>query len=80
MAEARNSVRRVIEEVAKSTFGPHVTTFMYGSLEQGIGLQTSDLDIAIKGLNLPDHSSVSSQESHQLVHSQLSNFKNESTY
>ena len=52
LSEARRTVRRVIEEVARKVFGESVTTFLYGSLEQGIGLETSDLDIAIKGLSL----------------------------
>ena len=46
-------IRDFIQRIARETFqNEELSTFVYGSLEQGIGLPTSDSDIAVTGLSL----------------------------
>lgn len=48
----REQVCSMIQDLATGLFtDSDVSLFLYGSIEQGIGLDTSDIDIAIRGIN-----------------------------
>ena len=48
----REEVCSMVESITKDLFkDSDVSLFLYGSIEQGIGLDTSDIDIAVWGIN-----------------------------
>ncbi len=48
----RAKIRELIQGVSNKAFKKEgISTFLYGSVEQGIGIDTSDMDIAITGIH-----------------------------
>ena len=50
----RNKARTIIEDLSTRLFSKdncEISTLMYGSVEQGIAIDTSDLDMAVIGLH-----------------------------